>query len=282
MAIVRPASGKPKTLPPIHPSAALEIAYQRKLEALVEEMHRSLVYWLTATYRANQPEMAQDAPGPGEGTINPYYGKSPAIALRDMMRRLGRRWTKRFNKVAPELAKYFATAAADRVDGTMAAILKKHGWTVKFKMTDEANDVLQATTTANVALIKSLASEHLAQVEGAVMRSVQAGRDLGSLAKDLDARYGITRRRAALIAKSQNNLATATITKCRQTEVGITEALWLHSGGGKHPRPDHVAANGKKYEIAKGMELDDGWVLPGQLINCRCVSRSIIPGLGPR
>src|SRR3546814_21033086 len=26
-------------------------------------------------------------------------------------------------------------------------------------------------------------------------------------------------------------------------EIGVTEAIWLHSGGGKHPRPKHLAFN---------------------------------------
>jgi len=39
------------------------------------------------------------------------------------------------------------------------------------------------------------------------------------------------------------------------------------------------AANGKEYDVDKGMWLEQRWTWPGREINCRCVSRSIIPGL---
>ena len=71
--------------------------------------------------------------------------------------------------------------------------------------------------------------------------------------------------------------------RARQVELGITEAVWRHSGAGKKPRPKHVAASGKRYDVAKGMKIGDKgqWVLPGEEINCRCTSESILPGIAP-
>jgi SPP1 gp7 family putative phage head morphogenesis protein len=177
------------------------------------------------------------------------------------------------------LAKHFATKVAERSDLGLQASLRKAGFTVKFTMTPAANDILQATIQQNVGLIKSIASEHLSKVQGLVMRSVQAGRDIGGLTKDIEEQFGITRRRAVLIARTQNALATASMNKARALEVGITEAVWLHSHAGRTPRPSHVKANGKKYDIAKGMYLDGEWLQPGQAINCRCLSKPLIPGL---
>ncbi|TAL90941.1 MAG: phage head morphogenesis protein [Candidimonas sp.] len=227
-------------------------------------MHKSLVFWLKASYRANSPEMAQDA--------------SPAMELRKAMRKMARRWQHRFDQAAPELADYFATNAVDRADGALKSILKRSGFSVEFKMTAEANDVMQATIGEQVGLIKSIASEHLTQVEGLVMRSVSAGRDLHSLAESLEKSYGVTKRRAALIARDQNNKATASINRVRQEALGIDEAEWMHSRGGAHPRPSHVAANGKRYKVKEGMLIDGEYIRPGEKINCRCISRSIIPG----
>lgn len=269
---LRSPTGKAKTLPPVRPNAGIEAAYRRRLMRLVDEMQASLVYWLKAAYRAKPPEMAADAPD-GYST-----GRSSAMTLRDEMRSLGARWQSRFDEAAPALAQYFATAVKDRADGSLASILDQAGMTVQFRMTAPMNDVFQATIGEQVGLIRSIASEHLSEVEGMLMRSVQTGRDLGAMTAELEARFGVTKRRAALIARDQNNKATAVFTRVRQTELGITQAAWMHSSGGKHPRPSHVAANGKLYDIAKGMWLDGEWVLPGQLINCRCVSRSIVPG----
>ena len=262
---LRAPNRKPIVLAPVHPNAGLTAAYQRKLDSLIDRMNASLVYWLTAAYRANTPEMAADA--------------SPAATLRAAMSKLSNFWQKRFDDAAPELAKYFALHATQRADGALRDILKRAGFTVQFRLTREANDVYQATLAENVGLIKSIAAQHLTQVEGLVMRSVQQGRDLGFLSKELHERYGVTKRRAAFIARDQSNKATATITRVRQRQLGITEAVWMHSHGGRHPRQSHVAADGKRYEIDKGMLIDGEYIFPGTLPNCRCVSRSVIPGL---
>ena len=81
--------------------------------------------------------------------------------------------------------------------------------------TPAMRDIIDATVTANVSLIKSIASEYHTEVEGLVMRSVTAGRDLSFLTDELEKRYGITRRRAANIALSQNNLATSALRRAR-------------------------------------------------------------------
>lgn len=253
-------------LSPVRPNAGLRAGYHAKLDAAVEQMHRSVMYWLRAAYRANAPEIAADA--------------SPARVLRAAMRKLGRRWLRRFDELGPELAAYFATAASERVDGALADMLRKKGFTVRFKTTAAQNDAYQAIIGQNVGLIKSVAAKYLSDIEGDVMRSVMAGRDLGTLTKTLEKTYGVTKRRAALIARSQNNMATSTLTRVRQNELGIKKAKWLHSSGGRVSRPEHVAFSGKLYDVDKGHDFGDGegptW--PGMPINCRCTSVPIIPG----
>lgn len=254
-----------KTLPPPRPNAGLAVRYRKRMDALLDQMQASLVYWISAKYRANQPELlAQDA--------------SPAMEMRRLIRKLGRRWQAQFDALAPELAAYFATAANERTDRQLQEILRKGGFSVRFKMTAAQNDVYQATVGENVALIKSIAQEHLKNIEGDVMRSVSSGRDLASLTKTLQESYGVAKNRAALIARDQNNKATATMTRVRQKELGIRKAIWQHSSGGKKPRASHVAYSGKEYDIEKGALIDGERIFPGELINCRCVSRSVIPG----
>lgn len=264
-------TGQPKLLDPVHPNVGIEMEYRRRLQALVDAMHLSLSWWIIAAYRANEPEMlAEDA-------------MSPANALRQRIARLGREWMKRFDAAAPALGEWFAKTTTRRSDAALKTILRNGGISVKFQMTRAANDVMRATIGEQVGLIKSIAQQHLTQVEGMVMRSVAQGRDVGMLTKDLQDAYGVSFRRAAFIARDQNNKATATINRVRQTELGITKAVWLHSGGGNHPRPEHVGWDGKTYDVAKGMwsKVDGAWVYPGTAINCRCVSKSIVPGYAP-
>jgi SPP1 gp7 family putative phage head morphogenesis protein len=255
-----------KVLTAVRPNAGIEAAYREKLQALIADMNKSVVYWLRAGYRANTPIMAQD--------------RMPADELRDALLKLAKRWQQNFDEAAPALADYFAQSVASRSSGVLMAILKKAGFTVKFKMTRAMRDVMAATVGQQVSLIKSIPSQYFTNIEGLVMRSVQSGRDLAQLTQDLQQQFGVTHRRAAFIARDQNNKATASMTRARQDELGLNDAIWVHSGGGKHPRPTHGAMHGKKYDVNKGMwdSAVNRWIFPGEEINCRCVSRSIIPG----
>lgn len=258
-----------KVLPPIRPNVGLEMLYRRRLLALVDEMNNSFVYWITAAYRANEPAvLAQD--------------EAPAEALRKAIASLARRWRHRFDQASLDLADYFATAVSKRSDARLKQILKKGGFSVKFTMTPAQRDIIQATVNANVSLICSIPERYLTDVEGMVMRSVQTGRDLGTLAKELRQAYGITRRRAALIAGDQNNKATSAMLHARQAEIGIEKAVWMHSSAGKQPRPTHLKAGRDKvvYDVREGwFDPHEGkYILPGELINCRCTSRPVIPG----
>ena len=258
------SSGKPKTLDAVRPNAGLTVAYQRALEQQIDDMQASLLYWLRSAYRNNEPEMAADA--------------VPANELQAAMRELARRWQRNFNRGSKDLASWFAQSAADRTDAQLQAVLKRAGFSVKFTMSAAARDVINATTFENVSLIRSIAAQHLAQVEGIVMRSVSQGRNLKALTDELQQRYQITRRRATLIAHDQTNKATATIQRTRQRELGVTEAIWKHSSGGTHPRASHVAYDGKRYDINEGALIDGKRIWPGTEIWCRCYSKAILPG----
>lgn len=259
---------KPIRLPPVRPNLGVEAAYQKKLDTLIAQMARDVSRTILAVYRKDPPVMAQD--------------KTPAeafAAMNSAIRAMTRKWNQTFADFAAGEGRKFAAQSIGSADRSLAAALKKSGFTVKFTMTPAATDIMRATAAAQVGLIKSIPQEYLADVQGAVMRSVQTGRDLGTLTKELQDKYGITKRRASTIARDQNNKATASITRARQDELGITKAVWLHSAGGKTPRPEHVAMSGKTYDISKGAFLEKQWTWPGVQINCRCVSCSIIPGL---
>ncbi len=255
-----------RTLPPVHASAGIAATFSRRLRTLVQRMHDSVMWWVRAAYRANAPEIAQDA--------------TPASILRAAIRRLTKRWTTKFDEAAQKMGAWFATATRNRSTDAMRTILKDAGISVEFQITPAMADIAQATVQQAVSLIKTIPQEHMAKVEGAVMRSVQTGRDLGALTRDLRQIAGVSEKRAVLIARTTNNQATAAFTRARQLEAGIEEAIWMHSSAGKKPRPSHVAMNGQRYDVAKGMWDEDEreWIFPGQLINCRCLQRPVIKG----
>lgn len=250
----------------VRPNAGVRAAFQAKLDAHLKEMHADLTQAILAQYEARKPAIAADA--------------SPAAQLDLLLRFLSHKWRSRFAKLSAEMARHFAQDINDRQDEALARALRRAGFSVRLTMTRAQQDILTAAIADNVQLIRSISSDHLTQVAGLVMRSVQAGRDLSIVTKGLEARLGVTRRRAALIARHQNNMATAALHRARQAELGL-KAIWLHSAGGKVPRPTHVANSGKEYDPAIGW-LDPAVnqrIWPGQLLGCRCVSKTVIPGL---
>jgi SPP1 gp7 family putative phage head morphogenesis protein len=259
---------KPLVLRPIHPSAGIRAAYRGKLLKLVDEMIDSYLYWVRAAYRKTPPRMAMD--------------DVPARELEKALAALAKRWERNFDTASKELAQYFATKVENRSRRTLMSILKKGGFTVEFKMSAALRDVMTATVAENVSLIKSIPQQFHSQVSVMVMQSVTAGRDLAPLTRQLQKQFGVTRRRAELIARDQNSKATAQITRARYVDMGIKKAIWLHSGGGKTKRPTHVKNSGKQYDIAKGWFDPDPkvkrFIQPGELINCRCVPRPVVQG----
>lgn len=262
---LRSPSGKPRTLDAVRPSLGLEATYRAKLLALLTELNASLNYWLIAQYRRRPPRMAED---------------TPARDMANEMRRLARRWKSQLDEGAPELAKWFATATVRRSDARLKEILQRAGIAIEWQPTRTMQDVLNATLAENTRLIRSIAEQHLSEVEGIMQRAYQRGSDLGVVTKQLSDRFGIAEARAATIARTQNSAATAMTTAVRQIEIGATEAIWQHSHAGREPRPSHVANNGCRYNVETGwLDPDEGqYIWPGTLVNCRCVSKTILPG----
>lgn len=223
-------------------------------------------------------------PGPratlGIGMAQDAKRLTPAILLDRALSKWGGLWIHRFNVASDKLARQFATKSKRATEAGMMAQLKEAGFTVKFKPTKAIRNAFDAVAAENVGLIRSIPQKYLADVQQTVWQGVASGSDLATVADTIQQKYGIAHRRAALIARDQNHKAKAAIEKANRLEVGITAADWQHSHAGKDPRPTHVAMNGQRYDIAKGMwdSAVQKYIWPGTEINCRCSDRPVIPG----
>jgi len=75
----------------------------------------------------------------------------------------------------------------------------------------------------------------------------------------------------------------------RWRELGITHAIWLYANAPCIEDPSHAtaadvqrdaahcSANGKKYEISKGLFVDGKWTWPGVEEWCKCWARPVLP-----
>lgn len=259
---------------PIRSDLGLRRKYAEKLVALVTEMHRSTVYWLMAEYKRQLPRveklMAADA--------------SPA---RDMLARLReqmRRHRASIDEKAEAYAEWFAARANSGATARARSSLSEmFGFTVgRMGLTRNVNNVLQSLIGENVALIKSIPEKYFTELEGLVMRSVRAGRDIAWLTDELDRRYEVARDRALLIARDQNNKASAAISRARMQDAGIGMAVWRHSGRSRHPRPSHLEADGEIFPLSEGLLIDGEYIFPGEEINCGCTAAPYVERMAAR
>ncbi len=161
---------------------------------------------------------------------------------------------------------------------------------VKFDPSTVSKNV-KADLRKNVNLLDDIEKKHAKQIYEAALRSISAGRDLQSLCTALMKVKGVTKGRAAEIALSLNNKATAMINRERQSALGIAHAIWMYANAPCMKDPSHSlaadaqqdaahrSANGQKYEISKGLFVDGKWTWPGVEEGCKCCSRSVLPGL---
>ena len=256
---------KQKTARPVHANAGVRARYQRDLEKLVDEMAHSIEYWIEAAYKNNTPDMAMDA--------------LPSQVLAKRLQEVGKRWIKRFDDMAATIAECFIQSGKKATDSAMMQSFKDAGWTVQFKPTKAIRDAMNASIIENVNLIKSIPDQYLKNVTGTIMRGVANGRDLKQISDELQKHYGVTKRRAAFIARDQANKANATITQARRVELGLFKAVWIHGAGGKVPRESHVKAGKDRleFDVREGALIDGEYIQPGYLPNCRCVSRTVLP-----
>ena len=266
-----PRKKEPVTLAAIHANRGVEAWYRDQLQALVKECSDEAVREIRATWHAAPPSsgLASDA--------------SPTERLQKTLTKFGDKWQARFNKLSDTMARRFARKNFATTEAAFMGALTQAGFAVKFKPNPASLEAYSAVVGENVNLIRNLGRETLDDIQGRVWQSVRAGHDMGQLSTELHNVFGMNWRRAALIARDQNNKAKAVIESQRRKELGIKEAIWQHSGGGVTPRPTHVEAGRKKVRF----DISTGWydpavgkyIWPGTEINCRCVSKAVIPGL---
>ncbi|MDR1310253.1 MAG: hypothetical protein LBK01_00005, partial [Burkholderiaceae bacterium] len=123
MKLVAPTE-KDIILPAIWTSAAVEVQYRKRLQALVDEMCGSTLYWITAAWKKGPPvsTLAEDA--------------DPVAVLRATLEQLQEHWSNRIDDVAVGIAEGFAQSSMRYSDTAFHAALKKAGFTVPFTLTE--------------------------------------------------------------------------------------------------------------------------------------------------
>jgi len=139
-------------------------------------------------------------------------------------------------------------------------------------------EVIKASISENVYLIKSIPEKYFTDITGSVMRSITGGGGVKQLIKDLNKYTNQSKRRVKNIALDQTRKAYNSINRQRMMSAGYTKFKWLHSGGGQQPRKDHVKMNGNIYSFDDPPIIDKNTGergFPGQAINCGCTMQPV-------
>lgn len=249
---------------PLQHNAAVAVRYVKALSALTAQMTAQVKREVLRLFET-------DAAGA-------HFGEDATIASqsRILLSSLGERFNALFAKKAKPLADAMVSGANKAGTSALHASLQKlsGGMSLKTSLGSPAlEEITKAAVAENVSLIKSIAQEYLQKVEGAVMRSITSGNGLQDLVPALEQYEGQTHRRAKNIALDQTRKAYNSINRERMQSMGLKKFMWHHSGGGAHPREDHVDMDGQIYRFDNPPVIDKRTGergIPGQAPNCRC------------
>lgn len=155
----------------------------------------------------------------------------------------------------------------------IAALKNAFGFNADQRLSPHDTENVEAVALErNVALITNVSDKIQADVGRLVWDAVANNRPRNDLAKDLAKVIEGSTSRSKLIARDQTAKLSSNLDQFRQQQAGIEEYKWRHSGKA-HPRPEHVARDGKIFRW--DTPPWDG--PPGQAINCGCKAMAYIP-----
>lgn len=202
---------------------------------------------------------------------------SLASQARILTNAMARRFQAFFDKLAPGLAARMTEGVSKASKSALHGSLKEMsgGLSLKTSVIDgRVAEITRASVTENVGLIKSIPQKYFTELQGAVMRSITNGSGLQDVLAAVTKTGEVTKKRAKLIATDQTRKLATAVNSARMQNLGVKKFEWLHSAGGKEPRPLHKnVLNGQIFELANPPVIDEKTGergLPGQLINCRC------------
>lgn len=161
---------------------------------------------------------------------------------------------------------------------------------IQLTQTEGLTDALKSSIFENTRLIKSIPEQYLGKIEEIINQNSIKGGATESMIDAIRGTYNTSVSRARLIARDQSNKLNGTLTRERQTSIGVRAYRWRTVGDG-NVRETHKERNGKVYAWKLedvGKRLADGTRLlnpgftpndighPGDDIQCRCIAEPVL------
>lgn len=127
----------------------------------------------------------------------------------------------------------------------------------------------------NVSLIKTIPEDTLENMRKIVYDGFNEGKTTTRIVKEIQREYGISKRRAELIARDQTAKLNGQIQRAQQQDAGIEKYIW-YTTGDQRVRRSHSELNGKMFSWDNPPENSDGRKChPGEDYQCRCIGRPV-------
>lgn len=211
-----------------------------------------------------------------------YQTDAPASDLRAKINQLREMYRLRFTAAMTQrLAKRFFDRMNEYNKNKMKSAFNPLGIDLNETLKRENLTDFQSIAIQNqVDLIKSIESEYFDKIEKIVYNGMTTGQDWDTLAKQIRKATGATEKRSKLIAKDQVTTINSQLAKRRALNAGLTKCEWVKTKRFKtknyNPRESHILADGKVFDINKGLKVDGKYIFPGSEINCSCVARYLL------
>lgn len=256
---------------------AVRLFYFSALRALMAKAHAMVTAELLPLVHELRPDDRQDATH-GDGwlrLVDPLHiDASDEERIRSTVQRLAKQFSRSLtpNKLKP-LAEQVAKRTADFQKAQLQGQLQQVLSVAPF-IRDEGLAIASAKfTTENVSLIKTVPERYFAQLEQVVVDGVAAGSRAGTIANEIEERYGVAESNALRIANDQVGKFYGELNQTRQEELGITGYVW-NSAHDNRVRDEHRQLDGSAQAWDSPPEgggtdaAEPGH--PGSGINCRC------------
>ena len=136
---------------------------------------------------------------------------------------------------------------------------------------------LEKWVSDNVDLIKTIPEDALEKMKDIVYEGFTSGKTTTRMVKEIRMVYGVSRRRAELIARDQTAKLNGQIQRAQQMDAGITEYIWTDCRDGR-VRDRHRELHGKpcRWDNPPIMDEKTGRRChPGEDYQCRCIGRPV-------
>lgn len=270
------------------------IQYNVQLQRMVRALKRDIDAEIVPLLKQLAPEYIQDAayteqyhPAVFDESLicicDAYWSGNWVFAdgwsdvVAGALKRLLDRWTSPFSRrVAQDIADKFVKSATTTPTGQTS-----FGIDI-FQNSQQLQDYLSAASWQNSQLITSIPVQYIDQVSNIVMGNMRQGMRPSYIEKALQQQFGVTQRRAKMIARDQTAKITGEIAKQRQQGAGFQYFRWVDSHD-QRVRHRHREIADKVTEYGKGVYRWDDLPLsdkgepiqPGSDYQCRCIATPV-------